>query len=316
MQKTIKFSISLTTCSILLLMISGCSQNSPVPLTPEYTATAEPSFTPIETSTDLPTPAETPTNTLSYIDIMPRSWNRSAHFNWKHDGYPYESEQVIVFSDDSNTAIKERFALETEKALERILTDFEIGKEGRSVPINPPKIEVFISSRRLDKVDWEGFAHYGGFLLVYDVEFYRHRMTTFPDQFPYTYLITHELTHVIVLRILGNKQSPTRPIPEWFDEGLATFMGIPPLPIRTLQLYEIALRDKKSSFGFYYYTLNELMVYYLIKTYGMENVVGILFDMKEKNMTFEESFENRTGMATRNYEQNFDSLVRDFLPTE
>jgi len=302
--------ISWAGLSIVIFLISGCSQINPISNTPDSTATLQPSPSPTVT------PLPTPTSTLSYIDIMPRSWNRYAHFDWKHDGHPFDSEHVIVFSDHSSEVTKERFATELESALETIISALGITKEDRSIPINLPKIEVFITSRRFGKVDWEGYAHYGGFLLVYDGKSYSNRMTQFPDQFPYTYLLRHELTHVIVLRILGNKQTPTKPIPEWFDEGLATYMGVPPVPIRTLQRYEIAIRDKKPSYWFYFYHLNELMVYYLIETYGMDNVTGILFDMRDKNLTFEESFENRTGMTADDYEQNFDSLMKNFFASE
>ena len=312
MRKNITLPISFTIYSLLVLLVSGCSQTRIISFTPESTATVQSSPIPTATSTSLPTSTVSPISTLSYIDIMPRSWNSYAHFDWTHDGFPFESEHVTVFSDHASMITKERFAQEIEIALERILTELEIPKEGHSIPINIPKIEVFISRMHFEKVGWEGYAHYGGFLLVYDGEAYYQLTTKFPDQFPYTYLVTHELTHVIVLRILGNKQSSTLPIPEWFDEGLATYMGIPPWPIRTLQRYEIATSEKKSHW-LYFYPLNELKVYYLIKTYGMENVVGILFDMREKNLTFEEGFENRTGMSVDYYDQNYDALMRDFF---
>ena len=147
--------------------------------------------------------------------------------------------------------IRHRVALQSEKALDYILSVLGIPEKG-VIPLNSPKMEVFISSRRNGKVDWEGYGHYGGFLIVFDGQAYRYRMTTFPDQFPHTYLVRHELMHTIVLRILGNRQEPVRPIPDWIHEGLASYMGVPPLPIRSQQLYEIAVRDKAKNFGHYY----------------------------------------------------------------
>ena len=48
----------------------------------------------------------------------------------------------------------------------------------------------------------------------------------------------------------------------------------------------------------------------------MENVVGILFDMRVKNLTFEEAFEGRSGISTDDFEQNFDSIIREFFAEE
>jgi len=300
---------------LVLLCLAACA---PAVLTAQPSnppPTVRPSPPSSSTPTPSPTPAVTPTPTLSYSDTMPRSWGRYTSYKWKHDGYPYESEHFIVFSDHESQATKERFALEAEKALGHILSVSNIPQKG-AVPLNTPKMEVFISSRRNGKVGWQGYAHYGGFLIVFDGQAYRYQMTKFPDQFPHTYLVRHELTHTIVLRILGNRQEPSLPIPDWLHEGLATYMGVPPLPIRSQNLYEIALRDKAKNFGFYYYTLNELMVHYLVETTSMENVIGILFDMKGETLTFEESFELHTGMTPADFLENFDLLVQEFFAAQ
>lgn len=300
------------------LLLLSCSTSSHEASTSSTTNTFQPvrapTKTPLPSSTPTPFPTHTPTQ--SYIDIMPKSWGKYARLDWDHDGSPFESELVTVYSDHVDTATKQRFAEETEKALERILTELKISEFDFPVPITKPKIEVYVSGRHKQDVGWEGYGHYGGFLVVYDEQFYRYQVSRFPDQFPFTYLITHEMTHTVMLRILGNKQEPTLPVPKWFDEGLATYMGIPPLPIRNQQLYDIAVRDKKDQFGVYFYTLNELMIYYLVETYEMENVVGILFDMRMRNLTFEEAFEGRVGISTDDFEQNFDSIIREFFAEE
>ena len=296
---------------LLLLILSACSRIDPqgIPTKPlEITQTF-----PEPTSTAAPMA----TNTLSYGDIRPRSWHEFGYYDWNHDGYPYESDNFIVYSDYSAMSTKQRFAQEAEYALERILPVFDIPEKDEHVRIIFPKFEVFISSFRQEEVLWQGTSHYGGFLLVFNKEYYRQAIFRFPDNFPYAYLVTHELTHVICYRILRYTElDPTRLPHAWFDEGLATYLGVPPLPIRTLQLYEIAIRnvahfpEQGNPINIRYpilvpydypYDLYELAVYYLIETYGMENVISILYDMRN-NYTFEEAFENRLGMTVDEYQ--------------
>jgi hypothetical protein len=62
----------------------------------------------------------------------------------------------------------------------------------------------------------------------------------------------------------------------------------------------------------YPYKLYELSVYYLIETYGIENVIGILYDMRD-HLSFEEAFEEHTGMSVDAYQENFDTLMRNFF---
>jgi hypothetical protein len=306
--------------ALFFLLISACSQINPISVTSE---------TP--TSTRLP-PEATPTSTLSYRDVMPRSWNKYAYFDWNHDGYPCESENFIVYSDDADRKTKERFAQESEKAFVQILSELEI-TDAEGIPLHHPKIEIYISNRRFGKVQWQGFAHYGGFLVVYDEETYVRKVAQYPKDFPCTFLIMHELTHVITARITRNRMVDadfSHVIHIWFDEGLATYFQKPPVPIRSLHLYEIAMRNAahfpEGGNPIYYqtlfnlpldypYDLFEVAVYYLVETYGMEKVVGILFDIRN-GLSFEQGFENLTGMTVDEYQQNFDLLMREFFSSD
>ena len=138
------------------------------------------------------------------------------------------------------------------------------------------------------------------------------------------------MTHVICYRILRLSHLETNErLQAWFNEGLATYMGGPPLPIRSLQLYEIAMREVADfpeqgnpiyvrypiivPYN-YPYKLYELSVYYLIETYSIENVIGILYDLRNDiTLSFEEAFEGRIGMTVDEYQLNFDTLMREFF---
>lgn len=302
----------------LLWVAAGCADQPQHQTSPDPTRTPEPSTS--------PTPY--PTETLSHGAISPRSWYTNANYDWPHDGYPFESEHFFVYSDLESMSTKQRFAQEAETVLARILPLFVIPDGDPNVRIVYPKFEMFVSSFRYGEVLWQGTSHYGGFLLVFDGAYYQFSRLRYPDYFPFTYLITHELTHVICYRIIRFSHLEIDKLPQaWFNEGLATYMGGPPLPIRTLQLYEIAMREV-SHFPEngnpihirypivvpydYPYILYELSVYYLVETYGLENVIGILYDMRD-HLTFEEAFEKRTGMTVDEYQQNFDSLMRNFF---
>ena len=145
MRKKIFLLISLTAWSLFLLMSPACTHITPSSTTEEPLATIQ--ALPEPTSTACPTQVAIPISTLTHIDTKPRSWNRYAGFDWKHDGYPYESDNFIVFSDSEDRITKGRFALEAEKALVRILSIIEI-PENSNVPLKRPKMEIFISAAR------------------------------------------------------------------------------------------------------------------------------------------------------------------------
>jgi hypothetical protein len=308
-------------CTSLMGMILACSpENSPAD--PKDAVQVDSS----SPQTGL-TPTVIPTSTIPIVDIRPRSWYTYAYFDWEHDGYPFGSEHFWVYSDSASMRIKEQFAMDAERALERILPIFEeAAQEAGEVRFLYPKMEIFISSKHFGEVYWQGFAYFGGFLVVFDQEYFSNYTLQFPDHFPCSYVVAHELTHVLSARLAGYRENDIYHNPHaWFDEGLATYLGRHPVPIRTLQMYELAMEEvanrseqgnpiyiRYSPLPGYPENLYELAVYYLIETYGMERVIGVYIDLRSGD-SFEIAFENRIGMTVDQYQENFDALIREYF---
>jgi hypothetical protein len=321
MKKRLSQSFLLTAWFLMTILLSACSRAT----NPGISAarTEESNQKPVLTST----PTLVPTITPAPPDTRPRSWYTYAYFDWEHDGYPFGSEHFWVYSDSASMRTKEQFAMDAERALERILPIFEeASQEAGEVRYLYPRMEIYISSQRFGEFYWQGYAHFGGFLILFDREYYSNYTLQFPGHFPCSYVVAHELTHVLAARLAGYREFDFYHSPHaWFDEGLATYLGGHPVPIRTLHMYELAMEEvaARSAQGNpihiryspppgYPENLYELAVYYLIQTYGIAPVIGVYIDLRSGD-SFEIAFENRIGMTVDQYQENFDALIREYF---
>jgi len=254
------------------------------------------------------------------------SWCRYSPYSWPHDGVPYESERIIVYSDSASNASKRMVAEATEQVLAEIEEALGIESMLYDFPPGRDKIDVYVDLSR--PVVWGGWAYYGGFLVSGRVcsETACHKQT-----------LKHEMMHVVAYLLEGYRTTDFMYTDVWFDEGLAEHVSgarriTSPHALRIyrnrIQPYledgnPIRVRtwsdfDPPSAglYGEGLYPLFELAVRYLVDENGLggspEDAVSVFLDIRA-GLTFAEAFENRFGFSLADYEASFFERMADYV---
>ena len=255
------------------------------------------------------------------------SWCRYTPYPWPHDGSPYQSENLVVYSDSASDAVKEMVAT----AAEQVLAEIEeaLGIENKAVyefPLGRDKIDIFVDQSR--PVAWGGWAYYSGFLVSSRVcsETACHKQT-----------LKHEMMHVVAYLLEGYRSTDVMYTDVWFDEGLAEYVSGAryiwsphrlrvyrnrvepyledgnPIGVRTWSDFD---PPNSALYGEGVYPLFELAVRYLVDENGLgktlQDAKGVFLDIRA-GLTFEDAFENRFGLGVAEYEASFFERMSDFF---
>jgi len=266
-----------------------------------------------------PTPPDTTTG----------SWVRYTPFNWIHDGRPYESTYVKVYSDAASDAMKRQLAEIADQRFSRIMTLFEFHDVADFIyPPGYSKLEIYINRTHSESVNW---AYWGGFIFtIRSSEISGHWLN-------YTvYTVRHELLHDFEFLIEGREVLGTD---FWFKEGIATHVGCLEntgwSTIRDASELEAWIAQNETVPGggnpikirqasdfppgadwHEYYRVFELVVTYILDEKGMgrsyQDVLGLFYDLRD-GISFPVSFEGHFGIAVSDFEAEVFDRLRAYL---
>jgi hypothetical protein len=262
-------------------------------------------------------------------DTTTGSWVRYTPFKWSHDGRPYESTYVTVYSDAASDAMKRQLAEIADERFSRIMALFDF--DAVSDFIYPPgysKLEIYINRNHSENINW---AYWGGFIFtIRSSEISGHWLN-------YTvYTVRHELLHEFEFLIEGREVLGTD---FWFKEGIATYVGCLEETgwntITSLSELESWIAQNEAVPGggnpirirqasdfppgadwHQYYRVFELVVRYILDDKGMgrsnADVLGLFYDLRNGG-SFAVSFESRFGIAVSDLEAEVFDRLRAYL---
>ena len=265
-----------------------------------------------------------------------------SRMEWPHDGKPYESPHIVVYSDASGPEARQLLAEVAEEVL--VETMAEMGVDSETMFRFPPgQDKIHIYANRNNLPDWGGGArgYYGG-LIIWSLDHEAERRRTDLDF--YKTVLKHELVHVVESLLKGRDtadvpgDSPLR-VPVWFCEGMAEALtgGTAGSVVRTLgdlndltdeygQRSPVAFRvdtdpeDEEfdpSLYFNYHYPMSQLAVEYLIDADGLgkspTDFTATLLDLAD-GAAFSTAFEDHMGIGLSDYEEQFFDLMADYLP--
>lgn len=286
------------TAVVLAMLATACGATDPVP-----SATASPSTAMVDSG--------------SWYDVLP----------WPHDGDPYASANFVVFSDAATQEARYHAADVAEEVWADLLALFEITPEMLHFPEAQEKLHIYVYQNRFP-LDWGAKAYHGGVIVRSQDHLFQSS-----DPADYTATMTHELVHVLSNLLFGRYALW---VDVWFFEGLAELIagGSASEPIETLdrleeltaeygrtspisikQYSQIENADAGQNF---HYPMFHLAVEYVLDEDGLGGTPldarDLLIDATN-DIPFEESFENRIGIALSDYEQQFFDRMDVYLGT-
>ena len=259
-------------------------------------------------------------------------------YQWPHDGKPYESEHLVVYSDTSSQEARKAVADLGERLLAETIAEMGISADELfRFPTDRDKIEIY-AFKDQPKQDWGGKAYYGG-LLIHAIDHEGWVGPTQPDKYGMT--LKHELVHVVesLLKGRGSERGPW--VAVWFSEGLAETMsgGAASRGINALdhldsltaefgslnpvsyqsdpQVCIVIDADCLKAYSEYHYPMWYLAVEYLLDEDGLARTPGdaaaVFVDMAE-GTTFPTAFDDHMGITLAEYEEQFFVRIADYLP--
>lgn len=257
------------------------------------------------------------------------AWVRYTPFKWSHDGRPYESTFVTIYSDAASDEMKRELAEIADERFAQILALFDF--DAVSDLIYPPgysKLEIYINRNHSENINW---AYWGGFIFTI-----RSSEIT-GNRYNYTvYTVRHELLHDFEFLIEGKEDLGTD---FWFKEGIATNVGCLEETgwntITSLNELESWVAQNEGVPGagnpirirqdsdfppgadwHQYYRVFELVVRYMLDEEGMgrsyQDVLGLFYDVRG-GASFSASFESRFGIALSDLEAEVFDRLRAYL---
>jgi len=252
--------------------------------------------------------------------------------NVAHDNRILESNHFLVFSDGSSDEAKIRFSKMAEETFYEIMQAFHI-QSGEELGIlnwdKTTKIKIF--SNINTNFPYGAFAFNTGYVsYALDSQTY----LQLPDLYKENYRrdVKHETMHLLQF-LLGLDNLPNLWPDVWFSEGISVFISnnrIPPAnipelnewrqvpgnenPIRVHDWHNLPIPENQ---GGRYYPMFGLAVKYLLhekghgKTY--DDVLDMYKYMASSYLGFPDAFEKYMGMSLKYYEDNFFTLITDFL---
>ena len=247
-------------------------------------------------------------------------------FRWPHDGNPYESDNLIVYSDAASDQAKQTLAELAEDSLAMLHAELGSSNAVLVFPPHQDKIHIY-AYRDHFPTEWGGWAYYGG-LLIYSLD-HPIRDTALHVYLP---VLRHELMHVVESLLKAGNDPRTVDI--WLTEGVAELVAggtaggaildaarFNDLIARFGLLNPIAMHqynypDVDGIIFDYYYPMFQLAVTYLVDTNGHGNTMQDLRDLfldVRSGVVFAVAFEDRLGIALQDYEDTFFQRMGGYL---
>jgi hypothetical protein len=259
-------------------------------------------------------------------------------YEWPHDGKPYESEHLVVYSDTSSQEARVAVADLGERLLAETIAEMGISADELfRFPTDQDKIEIYAFKDR-PKQDWGGRAYYGG-LLIHAMDHEGWLGPTDPER--YAAHLKHELVHVVgsLLKGYGPERGPW--VALWFTEGFAETMsggaasrginGLDHLDSLTAEFGSLNPVSYQSdpqvctiidaaclkAYSEYHYPIWYLAVKYLLDEDGLGRTPGdaaaVFVDMAH-GATFRTAFDDHMGITLSEYEEQFFDRMAVYLP--
>ena len=253
-------------------------------------------------------------------------------FRWPHDGRPFESENITIYSDAAGDDARQELAQLSEDALNEIKQLYEI--ETNDIFLYPPgqdKIDIYAYKLRFPQ-SWGGWGYYGG-LLIFSLDHPERQNIGHTEPDIYIPTLTHEMMHVVESLLKGDGDPGL--VDVWLTEGLAEVVsgGTAGGSITDLdkmnelrQTYGWSLNpvsmhryDYPNIDGviyFYYYPMFQLAVEYLVDMNGHGKTfidLKSLFLDVSVGVPFPAAFENWFEISLWDYENQFFDLMNDYL---
>jgi hypothetical protein len=254
-------------------------------------------------------------------------------YRWPHDGRPYESENIIVYSDGASDHARQTLAEIGEELLAELKEQFGIAdNEIFLFPGGQTKIHIY-TYKDYAPTEWGGWGYYGG-LLIYSLDHEWRGEIGHTAMSMYVPVVKHELMHVVESLIKASNNPHL--VDVWLTEGIAETVSGGTAGGEITDLAE--LNDRIATYGElnpiamhvydypdtqgvafdYYYPMFQLAVTYLVEAEGQgrtfEDLKDLLLDVRSGTV-FAAAFENRFGISLTEYEERFFDLVRDHLPS-
>jgi hypothetical protein len=260
------------------------------------------------------------------------AWTIYTPYDWSHDGEPFHTDYITVYSDAAGAEMKENMGEIADKHFRQILNWFNF--QDISDFIYPPdysKIEIYLNINHTENINW---AYWGGFIItIRSSKISGHWLN-------YTiYTARHELLHVFEFLIEGKYDLGTD---VWFREGLAVYVGcMESTAFNTIdnkvELDAWISENQNASVNanpvkihqhtdfpeganiHNYYRIFELAVRYLVDENGLgktsEDVLNLFYDIRN-DTPFSSAFIDNFGISLESYENNFFSLAENYLEND
>jgi len=255
------------------------------------------------------------------------SWYRTG-YHWPHDGHPYESANVIVFSDAASLESRQKLAEITENLVTTLVEDFEIDP-ATMFKWPPGQTKLHVYAYRDHFVDWfGGKGYYGGFMM-YSLD-HPIRNTELGN---YTRVVTHELMHAFEGLMKGTENPKI--VDVWLTEGIAEHVSGGTSSsgnITTLAMLDslVGVHGQVNPISMHYYedfpymdlgyaylyAMFELSVRYLLDADGLGRPKTLVRDLLVEagdGALFAASFEEKFGLGLRPFEDEYWDRIRAFL---
>lgn len=255
------------------------------------------------------------------------SWYRTG-YHWPHDGNPYESANVVVFSDAASLESRRKLAEITEGLVTTLVEDFQIDP-ATMFKWPPGQTKLHVYAYRDHFVDWfGGKGYYGGFMM-YSLD-HPIRDTELGN---YTRVVTHELMHAFEGLMKGTENPKI--VDVWLTEGIAEYVSGGTSSsgnITTLAMLDslVAVYGDVNPISMHYYedfpyldlgyaylyAMFELSVRYLLDADGLGRPKTLVRDLlvdAGDGALFATSFEEKFGLDLQEFEDEYWDRIRAFL---
>jgi len=255
------------------------------------------------------------------------SWYRTG-YHWPHDGNPYESANVIVFSDAASLESRQKLAELTENLVTTLVEGFHIDP-ATMFRWPPGQTNLHVYAYRDHFVQWfGGKGYYGGFMM-YSLD-HPIRDTELGN---YTRVVTHELMHAFEGLMKGTENPKI--VDVWMTEGIAEHVSggtsssgnissaamLDSLVAVHGEINPIAMHYYEDfpymDLGYeYLYAMFELSVRYLLDVDGLGHPASLVRDAiidAGEGVVFSASFEEKFGIGLQQFEDEYWDRIRAFL---
>lgn len=256
------------------------------------------------------------------------SWYRTG-FRWPHDGAPFETANLVVYSDAASRDARQKVAEIGEHLMTVLIEDFQIDPATMfKWPAGQSKLHIYTFKNHDDK-SWGGWGYYGG-LMIYSLD---HPVKN-TELGNYTRVLTHELMHAVE-GLLKGTDNP-RLVDVWLTEGIAEHVAggtsrpgnitsvavldslvavhgaLNPVAMHRYEDYP----DVENIGYLYYYAMFELAARYLMDPAGLGRPASTIRDVHldaRGGAPFVSSFEEKFGLSLQDFEAEFWDRIRVFL---